>query len=204
MKSLLSPVKKLMRRHHSSDARNMMLQPWKRSNYSPALTHKNICDQLHSNIHPSMTDCARVVDFCVEKFRARLLALVAGLGNTLIEDELKLEGIAEACTKVFMMCAVLSRCNESVLSSSQREAVREIETATVYINKTYEEVSDVFFKLHPRLSMLREDYGAEQRKVSERILRDREYIFSHPLQLAHKYVEHPKYLRALENVLKLE
>jgi len=204
MKSLLSPTKRLMWRHHSSDGRTMTQQPWKRSTYSPALTHKNICDELQSNIHPCMTDCARVVDFCVEKFRARLLALVAGMGNTLTEDELKLERIADACTKVFMMCAVLTRCNESVFSSSERETEREIETATVYINKCYEEVSEILFKLHPRFAMVREDYSDEQRKVSERVLRDREYIFSHPLQLAHKYVEHPKYLQALEKVLKLE
>ena len=205
MRGLLSPTRKYISRHSDPDSKTMRTAPWKRSHYSPALTFKEVCEEFSSNVHPEMTGCARVVNFCLDKFYTRLLTLVASQGNKLTEDELKLEQISDACTKIFMMCAVLARCNRSMLQSPGAESQqRELEIATVYINRSYEEISGIFVDLHPLFGSLREDFSCEQRKVSERILHDREYIFSHPLELAHRYIEHPKYLRALDSVLKLK
>jgi len=98
------------------------------------------------------------------------------------------------------MSAVLSRCNKSLLLSL-RNCDEEMRLATAFLVKTYREVYLLYEELSPDFE---KQTTALQKKVSEKLTEDRRYIFSHPLEVAHTYNEHPLYLDQLGNLKTLE
>lgn len=151
-------------------------------------------------LDPRLKPFGAMLEHSTQLYRQRVYQALKKHGKKIQDEQLVLEKLADVSIKIYAMTAVLSRCNKSLLLSL-RNSDEELWIAISFLKKTYREVYLICETLSVAYT---ENYTALQTKVSKKLMDERRYLFSHPLDVVHNYKEHPLYLEQLEQLKALE
>lgn len=189
---------KLVKKHVLEDQGNLDYYPWDRVLYHPE-TQRTEDDISLQFLHPDLHECGKIVEHCVESYLTRLICLVHKHGKKLPANELSLEKVADISIKIFAMSAVMARSNKSILLRLPN-CQNDLHLANHFIKTTFRDLRSLLEETNVDFC---EDYTPEKREISQKTMKDQQYLFSHPLEVLHRYFEHPKYLKSLDNLKSL-
>ncbi|XP_076813365.1 complex I assembly factor ACAD9, mitochondrial-like [Clavelina lepadiformis] len=147
-------------------------------------------------LHDSMVNSGKMIEANVDSFRKRVYLNLRKYGKKIQDEQLVLKTFADIAINIYAMSAVLGRCNKAKILSL-RNCDHEKLIATAFIKKTYKEN---LVLLESLLDPYPFDCKEESKRVCDAIMEERRYLCSHPLEVVHRYQEHPKYLEHLERI----
>jgi len=165
--------------------------PWKRG--KQILNFRRNQNDLEQFIHPRLHHLVKLLENNVDVFYSIFLYHLQRKGKSLIENEIMMEKFTDILMKIFKISSVLSRCNQSIFINSEN-LENEILLTNFIVERTFCEANEILQEIHPDFQ---EGYEQEQKIITDKLIEDSEYIFSHPLEVYHHYIEHPAYLQSL-------
>lgn len=187
-----SKVEKSRGRYNRLVGSNVINMPWKRK---PVMAKRGY-DVSARFLESELFYCGDLLEECVDSYYSRLYYYMKNRGKTLMKNDLLLQMFVDMQTKIFMMSAVLARCNKSIIFQAGNHEM-ELEVTRYFIDKSFREVNMLLEDMHEIPRLFHRDLVA---RVTRKTLRERDNIFTHPVEHRHLYKDHPVYLAALKEI----
>lgn len=137
---------------------------------------------------------ARTLEDITAYYRKRVYQMLKKYGKKIQEEQLELEVLSNVAILIYAMTSVLARCNKS-LYLCLRNCDHERFMCKAFFAKSYREA-------YLLLDQLSDDYRKKhtkvQKQLSDHIMEERKFSFSHPLEVPEDYQNNPNYIRQKE------
>nr|CAB3219672.1 acyl-CoA dehydrogenase family member 9, mitochondrial-like [Phallusia mammillata] len=146
-----------------------------------------------------LNNMGRMIESLTDSYAKRVFEVLREHGKGLENEQVIVGRLAEVAINLYGLTCVLARCNKSQILAL-RNADHEMLLAFAITKRLYKETHMILDLIGP---LKIHGHADAQKKAGREVATERRYLPSHPLEVAHRHEEHPKYLEQKNKILEL-